>query len=122
MFDVVLYKFKYNDKDCTHSKHLDSERQQRNEFIEANFDLSNKNIANVFCVNKGHKHGIELHTIYNSGIIKVINPVSRKIVTYLIARPQQIKRYYEKCRLKVKYNESIIDVAYAHKLEGLNCI
>ena len=122
MFDVVLYKFKYNDKDCVYSKHLNHERKCRNEFIESHFKLSNKNIVNVFCVDKGHKDGIELHVIYKSGVIKVINPINRRIVTYLIARPQQIKRYYEKCRLKVNYDKTVLDVAYAHELDGLNYI
>ena len=121
MFDVVPYKFRYNDKDCSYSKHLSYERQRRNDYIESHFDLSNKNILNVFCVNKGHEHGIELHVIYKDGVIKIINPIYRRIVTYLIPRPQQIKRYYEKCHLKLR-DSSILEIAHNNKLEHLNII
>lgn len=119
-FDVVLYKFPYNDYDCYESKHLFYDRQERDSFVHK-YNLTNRNIINVFCVNKGHEHGIELHAIYKSGIIKIINPVTRKVITYLVARPRQIKRYYEKCGLKIgnKLNQ-VLAIAHNHKLQGLN--
>lgn len=118
-FDVVLYTFPYRDWDCYESKHLFYDRKARDDFVHK-YDLTNKNIMNVFCVDKGHQDGIELHVIYKSGIIKIINPVNRRVVTYLVARPQQIKRYYEKCRLKVDYDKSVLDLAYHHLQQGLN--
>ena len=120
MFEVVPYRFKYNDVDCKDSSHLARDRAYRKHFIDKH-KLYNRNIINVFCVNKGHKDGIELHVIYRSGIIKIINPINRRIVTYLIARPQQIKRYYQMTGMKLK-NSKVLSVAYKNALEGNNLI
>lgn len=120
-FEVILYQFPYRDLDCYESKHLFYDRAQRDYFV-SKYNLTNENIMNVFCVDKGHPDGIELHVIYKSGIIKIINPINRRIITYLIARPQQIKRYYDKCRLKVNWDRSVLDLAKEHQLQGLNNI
>ena len=120
MFEVVPYRFKYNDSDCVDSSHLAHDRAYRKHFINKH-ELYNRNIINVFCVNKGHKNGIELHVIYRSGIIKIINPINRRIVTYLIARQHQIKRYYELTNIKLK-NSKVLEIAYENYLRGYNLI
>lgn len=119
MLKVVPYKFPYRDKDCRMTKHEYYDRWTREKYILDHYDLSNKNILNVFCVDKGHRDGIELHTIYKNGIIKIINPVKRCIITYLIARPQQIQRYYDKSHTILR-DTKVIDIAMEHQAKGLN--
>lgn len=43
-------------------------------------------------IDKGHANGAELHTITTSGVIIVQNERTLKVVTVLVARPQQLKR------------------------------
>ena len=40
-----------------------------------------------------HKNGLEVHVVYNNGIVFIYNLKSRKLVTVLIARIPQIERY-----------------------------
>ena len=44
-------------------------------------------------VDKGHANGLEVHIIYNNGIVKVYNQTTGKYITCLIARLPQILRY-----------------------------
>lgn len=70
-----------------------------------------------FIVDRGHRNGPERHILTTTGIIIVYNLRTNKMVTKLIARPQQIKRYYSN---PVDYPKDIIDLAYKHSLLGLN--
>ena len=54
-----------------------------------------------FIVNKGHINGPELHMINNNGVIYIFNLGSKRLITILGARPQQIKRYYEQLELDI---------------------
>jgi hypothetical protein len=45
-------------------------------------------------LDRGHWNGPEIHEISSTGIITVYNKRSGKMVTQLIARPGQIRRYY----------------------------
>lgn len=100
------------------SKHYQSQRNEREKFIDEHF--SNDYIVDEFVVDKGHPHGAERHCITNNGIIIVYNLNSGKLVTKLIARPQQIKRYYYKSgREPPSY---LIDLARQHESLGYNHI
>lgn len=46
-------------------------------------------------VDTGHPRGLELHVLTDSGLVLVFNERSRRLVTILIARPAQVRRYYE---------------------------
>lgn len=48
-----------------------------------------------FVVDRGHKHGTEVHSITDTGLIIIHNYRTNRLVTKLIARPQQIARYYK---------------------------
>lgn len=76
------------------SKHYNDKRHKREKFIEERLGGDGK-VIDSFIVNKGHKNGLERHEITDNGIILVYNAFSGKLVSKLIARPQQIKRYYE---------------------------
>jgi hypothetical protein len=47
-----------------------------------------------FIVDKGHVNGPEIHEISDTGIVTVFNQRTHKLITKLIARPGQLKRYF----------------------------
>ena len=82
-------------------------------------DIYNCNIIDGFIVDKGHPNGAEVHSITDNGIIIVHNLMSGDLVTKLIAREGQIKRYYENTnRERPKEYENILKLARWH--ESLN--
>lgn len=75
------------------SNHYKRQRYKREKFIHKCCNGDGK-IIDEFVVDKGHKDGLERHCITDTGIIIIYNAVSGKLVSKLIARPNQIKRYY----------------------------
>lgn len=73
------------------SSHYLQERQER----ERNISIigEGRSIAS-FTIDRGHKNGPEIHEITDTGIINIYNKRTHKLITRLIARPGQIKRYY----------------------------
>lgn len=92
------------------------ERKDRNTFIKNTIGLGNP--IRTFKVDKGHKNGEELHTITDTGIIIIRNATTSKLITTLIARPNQIKRYY------INRNEQaptyLINMSIKHTKAGYN--
>lgn len=76
------------------SRHYKQQRNRREKLIKKHVN-GDGNIIDSFIVNKGHKDGIEIHSITDTGLIIVTNKESGKLVTKLIARPAQIQRYYK---------------------------
>lgn len=72
-----------------------------------------------FIIDRGHRNGPERHILTTTGIIIIYNLRTNKMITKLIARPQQIKRYYSN---PLDYPKDIIDLAYKHTLMFLNHI
>ena len=71
-------------------------------------------------VDKGHPNGAELHTITTNGIIIIRNERTHKMITKLIARPNQIKRVYN---AKGQYAPKwLLDVAYENQNRGFNMV
>lgn len=66
-----------------------------------------------FLVDKDHEHGLEVHTILDSGVIVIGNYRTYRLVTWLIARPAQIKRYGVT-------DESLIAKARENNAKGYN--
>lgn len=93
MFKVIgkILNFDENDISSIISEHYKKQRSVRNEVIEM---IGYGSICGVFSVDRGHHNGKEYHIITSTGIIFIENEESRKLVTALIARPQQIRRYY----------------------------
>jgi hypothetical protein len=48
-----------------------------------------------FVVDKGHENGNEIHSIFSNGVIVIRNERTNRLITELIARPAQLKRYWE---------------------------
>lgn len=94
MFNVSLLKNNiislYIKKDET--KHL----KQRNNRISLydDFKLLSDVFIDCFKVDKKHENGCEIHAINENGLIYVYNFKSRKMITILHARAEQLKRYY----------------------------
>ena len=102
------------------SKHYKDNRNDREKFIEEHLH-SDGIIVDGFTVNKGHRNGLEVHSITDKGIIIIHNLNSGKLITKLLARPQQIKRYYESTGRKPPPEyESILELAELHKQLGYN--
>lgn len=77
------------------SRHYQSQRNKREKFIEECLGGDGK-VIDSFIVDKGHKNGLEKHNITDNGIIVIYNARTNKLVSKLIARKNQIKRYYYK--------------------------
>lgn len=74
------------------SKHYIADRIEREAHIK---EIGYGNPVARFTIDRGHKNGPEIHEITDTGIINIYNEKTRKLVTKLIARPGQIKRYFE---------------------------
>lgn len=94
------------------TNHYQNDRQKREELIRT---IGEGKIVQGFIVDRGHKNGKELHIITTTGIIRIYNYNSKKLVTKLIARPNQIKRYYNG-----NAPEELLEIAYEHKRLGYN--
>jgi hypothetical protein len=66
-------------------------------------------------VDKGHPNGAELHTITTNGIVIIRNERTKKMITKLIARPNQIRRYGIE-------DKKVIEIARKHQTLGYNMI
>lgn len=75
------------------SNHYKRQRYKREKFIHKCCNGDGK-IIDEFIVDKGHKDGLERHCVTDTGIIIIYNAKSGKLVSKLIARVGQIKRYY----------------------------
>ena len=74
------------------SKHYSEDRQTREAHIA---EIGYGSIVAEFVVDRGHKNGPEIHKISDTGIITIYNKRTNKLITKLIARPGQVRRYYK---------------------------
>ena len=88
------------------SKHYSQDRQAREAIINT---IGIGKVVDVFIVDRGHKNGAERHEITNTGIIIIYNNTTDKMITKLIARPGQIRRYYEEGKAPKNLIEKAID-------------
>lgn len=75
-------------------------------------------IASAFLWDRGHKDGPEYHIITTTGLIFIVNQYTKKLITILVARPGQIRRYYENCHVPVP--EYLMKQAMSHQKRRLN--
>lgn len=101
------------------SQHYETQRNKREKFIEEH--LGEGHIIDGFIVDKGHIKGAEVHSITDNGIIIIHNLLSGKLVTKLLAREWQIRRYYENTnRERPPEYERVVDLARLHESLGYN--
>ena len=97
------------------SKHWRKDRQTRSRII-AQIGLGQ--IVKEVVVDRGHRNGPEVHKITTTGLVIIYNQRTSIMVTILIARPNQIKRYYAENEAPQK----IINLAFEHMRAGYNKI
>lgn len=96
------------------SKHYTEERRHREEIISR---IGLGEAVVTIRVDRNHPKGAELHTITTTGIIIIHNEKTHKLVTKLIARPGQIRRYFDEVPEII---EKVIEVARVHQKMGYN--
>ena len=73
------------------SKHYSIDRKEREEVIKK---IGYGTPVAEFVVDNGHRNGPTIHVITSTGIVNIYNQRTHKLVTKLVARPGQIRRYY----------------------------
>lgn len=97
------------------SKHYEMDRVARENAIEM---IGIGTVIKEVVVDKGHRNGPEIHQITSTAIVVIYNQRTHKMVTKLIARPGQIRRYWD----REKAPKALIDLAYEHQKMGYNKI
>lgn len=100
----------------TSSIHYAEERRSRREFIDQY--IGEGNIVASFVVNNGHPGGAEIHDVTDTAIIIVRNQKTGKLITELIARPEQLKRLY--ALIGEKPPSKLLSLAYKHNAKKYN--
>ena len=99
------------------SEHYRTERESREYLID--FGIGFGHVVDDFVINR-HKDGPEIHILTSTGVIVIKNYYTNKIVTKLIARPQQIQRYYT--NVGEKAPAWLLTIAKQHNRLGYNKI
>lgn len=74
------------------SRHYSEDREAREAIIR---QIGMGKVVASFRVDRGHRNGAEIHKITSTGIIVIYNERTGKMITKLIARVGQIRRYYK---------------------------
>lgn len=98
------------------SKHYNRDRIRREKLIK---EIGLGEVIATVEVDRGHRDGAELHTITTTGIIIIRNKETQKLITKLIARPNQIRRYFPK---ETEIIKKTIAIAMVHQKMGYNMI
>ena len=88
------------------SKHYTNDRTKREEIIQK---IGIGTVVDSFIVDRGHRNGAEIHQITSTGIIVIYNQRTGKMITKLIARVGQIKRYYPEGKAPKNLIEKALD-------------
>lgn len=95
------------------SIHYTAERETREALIKKiGYGVIIKEVE----MDRGHKNGLEIHTISDTGIITVYNKRTHKMITKLIARPGQLRRYFTDEELPAE----LLALAILHQRMGFN--
>ena len=96
------------------SRHLERDRKNRKELIET---IGHGNTIKTVVVDRHHKNGPEIHEISDTEIITIFNQRTKKMITQLIARPGQIKRYFTENEI---IPMELLDIARQHQKMRFN--
>ena len=97
------------------SDHWITERKKRNEICSI---IGCGTEVKRVILDRGHKNGAEIHVISSTGIVTIYNERTGKMVTKLVARPGQIKRYWKDGKAPAE----LIKIAREHQRKGYNKI
>ena len=95
------------------SKHYTMDRRKREQIIKM---IGEGTEVKREIVDKGHKNGAEVHVISSTGIITIYNQRTGKLITKLIARPGQIRRYWKEEEAPTE----LIQIAREHQKMNYN--
>lgn len=98
------------------SVHFYTERQGRDAFITNQIGIGS--VVDTFVVDRGHPGGAELHSVTDTAIIIIHNLSTKKLITELIARPEQLRRLYRSVGKEPP--RKILKLAYKHNIERYN--
>lgn len=98
------------------SVHYGVERQERHAFIQEH--IGEGNIIDSFVVDRGHPNGAEIHSVTDTAIIIIRNQRTSKLITELIARPEQLRKLYRLENRKVP--AKLLSLAYKHNMAFYN--
>lgn len=102
------------------SQHYETKRGKREKFIEQHLGGDGR-VIDGFVVDKGHPKGAEFHFITDNGLIIIHNLLTGKLVTKLLAREWQIRRYYEDTNRQIPPEyEKVVELARLHESLGYN--
>lgn len=93
------------------SAHYRNDRLIREKVIKA---IGEGNIVKAVRWDRGHPNGAEIHKVTDTGIIIIYNERTGKLVTKIIARPNQIRRYWRDGNAP----KEIINKAIEHSRNG----
>ena len=112
--NVVWYWIKH--QPTKHSLYRDKRLEKARSF-------GYQTILCAFVVDRGHSQGPEIHFISDRGVIYIFNLYTHKFVTLLIARPNQVLRYFEWTHKKPnKKILNVVNLCYEHEMAHLNMI
>ena len=97
------------------SIHYSTERQERHAFIQQH--IGEGNIIDSFVVDRGHPSGAEIHSVTDTAIIIIHNQRTNKLITELIARPEQLRLYRSENR---EVPPKVLSLAYKHNIASYN--
>lgn len=114
MFRMIknIEAFEPSNKATSHTK----ERQKRIALARQLIAFESAKIIRYAVCDTEHKNGLEVHVVYNNGIVFVYNMKTRKLITVLIARAPQIERY------NVTISKTMRKKINAHVKQGYNNI
>lgn len=103
-------------KSCIKTAHMSEKRKER--FKLAKKYNNDAPIDRTFLVDKGHRDGPELHSVSKNAVIYIINANTKRFITVLFARPNQVDRLYKECGLNLP--EEIYERALYYQKNGIN--
>lgn len=96
------------------SRHWEMDRAEREAIINM---IGVGIVIKTVVVDRGHRNGPEVHKITDTGIVIIYNQRTGRMITKLIARPNQIRRYYKEDET---IPEDLIQLAKDHQKRGYN--
>lgn len=95
------------------SYHYIMDRKEREYLIQ---QIGMGTIVKVVSADFGHKNGVCTYKITSTAIILVCDYETDRVITKLIARPGQLKRYYGQERVP----SELLKIAYEHRMMNYN--
>lgn len=99
------------------TNHYKNKRYKREKFINEHL-CGDGNIIDSFIVNRNHPNGEEIHELRDNGLIIIYNKNTGYLITKIIARENQIKRYYSDSEKEP--SKQLLNLARNNERKGFN--